>query len=170
MVLLLDSREQAHECTFATLSAEHLGDVRHDARLVLLNDDDQKVFTGKVNLNAATRAMRHLPLPSDSHRDGHYLNSGILQRGCPRCSDANIGLGSHGVNEAGTDRARRTETNCGCGCQCTKAHDAAEQCARRAVAVVLGERAVQGEIHLLSGGAIIWRARYAITVAPAAVS
>ena len=70
--------EQAHERNVYTLVAEHLGDVRHNARLVLLNDDDRAVFTGKVNLNAVNARDAALAAAERLTADGHYLTGGIL--------------------------------------------------------------------------------------------
>ena len=118
--------EQAHECNVYTLVAEHLSDVRHNARLVLLNDNDRAVFTGKVNLNAVNTRDAAFAAAERLTANGHHLTGSVLHADVHRVR-MDIGLGFTGrerVGQAALGRNRKRIADAGVIGR--KAHDAAE--------------------------------------------
>ena len=77
---------------FTPLSLSTLVMCRHNARLVLLNDDDRAVFTGKVNLNAVNARDAALAAAERLTADGHHLTGGVLHTDVHGVR-MNIGLG-----------------------------------------------------------------------------
>ena len=141
--------EQAHEGDVYALVAEHLGDVRDDARLVLLHDDDRAVFAGEIDLDAVDTRDAALAAAERLAADGHDLTGGVLHADVNRVR-VNVGFGLARRERIGKAALGRDgEGVADAGVVGRETHDAAEQGAVGAVAVVgLGERAVQGEIRL----------------------
>ena len=137
--------EQAHEGDVDALVAEHPGDVRDDARLVLLHDDDCAVLAGEVDLDAVDARDAAFAAAERLAADGHDLTGGVLHADVHGVR-MDVGLGFTGRERVGQtalggDGKRVADT----GVIGRETHDAAEQGTVGAVAVVgLGERGRTG--------------------------